>query len=129
MVYPVWSGRTAVDSDGGIWLLVIADEGQPTARSINRELYHISPNGEAKLIAKLPSLHGSCTLETMAVGPDKAAYIILGPEFNLVRVRLDSTVETLANHMYGDPLGIAIGKTGEIVFTSGDGIFRLQPKR
>jgi len=127
VTYPVWSGRVAVDSDGAVWLLVIADEGQPTALSVNRELYYISPSGEAKLITKLPSLHGSCTLETMAVGPDKAAYIILGPEFDLVRVHSDGNVETLASRLPVDPLGIAVGRTGGIIFTSADGIFLLQP--
>ena len=126
VTYPIWSGRVAVDSDGVLWLLVIAEEGHLTGPSVNRELYCISPSGEAKLIAKLPYLHGCCTMEAMAVGPDKAAYIILSPEFDLVRVRPDGDVDTLASRLPVDPLGISVDRTGGIIFTSADGIFLLQ---
>jgi len=126
--YPIWSGLVAVDSDGVIWQLVIAEEGQLRGPSVNRELYCLLPSGEAKLIAKLPYLRGCCTMEAMAIGPDNIACVILSPEFKLVRVHLDGKVETLASDLPCDPLGIAVDRTGGIVFTSADGIFLLQPK-
>jgi formylglycine-generating enzyme required for sulfatase activity/DNA-binding beta-propeller fold protein YncE len=126
--YPVWSGRAVVDSEGATWLLVIAEQGQLRGPSVNRELYRISPNGETKLIAKLPYLRGCCTQEAMTVGPDNVAYIILSPEFDLIRVHKDGSIEKLANNLPIDPLGIAVDRTGGIVFSSSDGIFLLKPK-
>jgi len=126
--YPVGSGRAIVDSEGAVWLLVIDEVGQRRGPSVNRELYCISPNGETKLIAKLPYLSGCCTQEAMAVGPDNAAYIILSPEWDLIRVRKDGSIEKLASNLPMDPLGIAVDRAGGIVFSSSDGIFLLKPK-
>lgn len=127
LTYDVWSGRAAFDLEGALWLLAIAEEGQLSGPSVNRELYRISAEGEAELVAELPYLCGCCTMEAMAVGPDGAAYIILSPEFKLVRVRPDGNVETLATNLPVDPLAIAIDKTGGIVFPTGEGIFLLKP--
>ena len=127
MSYPVWTGRALVDSDGAIWLLVIPTEGELHGPSVPRELYYISPTGESKRIATLP-VNGCCTMETMAIGPDHAAYIILGPEFILVRVQSNGTIEQIAQNLPVDPLGITVDGNGRIVFTSQVGIHELIPQ-
>jgi len=127
MSYPVWTGRALVDSDGAIWLLVMPTEGELYGPSVPRELYYISPTGESKRIATLPS-KSCCTMETMAIGPDHAAYIILSPEFILVRVQSNGTIDQIAQNLPVDPLGITVDGNGRIVFTSQVGIHELIPQ-
>ena len=127
MPYPVWSGRAVVDSEGAVWLLPIAESGRLNGPTANRELYRILPGGETKLIAKFPYLRGCCAPDTMTIGPDNAAYLILSPEFELRSVSREGRIDELAKNLPINPLGIAVNKTGSIIFSSSEGIFVLKP--
>lgn len=126
--YGVYSGRAVLDSRGGMWELLEAEEGHLLGPSVDRELYYMKPGGAATLVTRIPYLKGCCTTETMNVGPDDAAYIIPSPEFTLLRVSPSGVIETLGRNLPVDPAGIAVDAKGRIAFTSGGGVFLLTPR-
>lgn len=124
--YSIGAGRAYFDRDGGIWLLVIPEEGQLYGPVVKRELYYINPQNEQKSIATIP-YNGCCTMETMAIGPDGVVYLIPSPEFTLLKITKAGSIEKIASSLPIDPLGIAVDENSRIVFTSSDGIYELTP--
>lgn len=125
--YPIGTGRAYFDREGGIWLLVIPEEGQLCGPVVKRELYYITPQKEQKLIATIP-YNGCCTMETMAIGPDSVVYLIPSPENSLLKITKAGSIEKIASSLPIDPLGISVDEDSRIVFTSSDGIYELTPK-
>jgi hypothetical protein len=123
----VHEGRTAVDEQGGLWVLFVDQYHWATGPNVQRELYYMPPSGDAYLVTEPTLFNGCCTLAAMDAGPDGYAYLIPGPEDELIRVGKDGTVERLIVGLPYDSMALVVNAEGEIFLTNSAGVFVLTP--
>lgn len=114
---PLWRliGVTAAPGDDLVFLSSVG------------EVSRLGPDGELRLVARLPAGHYHRT--NLAMGPDGSVYISTGFHIReLLRVRPNGAVSTVARDL-GDPEGIVVDGAGQIYLaeTALHRIIRFRP--